>query len=94
MSDEVVETCLEALRKPKFIPIDQEATKDMIHLLTDHEKELLRLISNGASNRDIANKMFIGESTVKKQISFVLTKLGINNRVQAAVFALRSGIAD
>lgn len=94
LSDEAAAICLEALRRPRFASADEEETRRLIASLTEHEKALLRLIANGASNRDIAGALFIGESTVKKQVSLMLAKLGLGNRVQAAVFALRSGIAD
>ena len=93
LSDEVTGHCIEALQKRDLAPFDEGASAAMLDALTEHEIELLRLIANGASNRDIAGTLYIGESTVKKQVSFVLTKLGFSNRVQAAVFALRSGIA-
>lgn len=94
LSDEAAAICIDALRAPRLVTIDAQETQELVRTLTDHEKELLQMVANGASNRDIAQRLYIGESTVKKQISFVLTKLNLANRVQAAVFALRSGIAE
>lgn len=94
LSDEVAAICLDALRRPSFVPLGEEETRKMISSLTEHEIELLRLIADGHPNKDIADRLYLGESTVKKQVSFLLTKLNLSNRVQAAVFALRSGIAD
>lgn len=94
LSDEVGAICFEALRGPRLMPINSEKTADLIASLTEHEKDLLRFVARGSSNRDIADSLYLGESTVKKQISFLLTKLDMSNRVQAAVFALRSGIAQ
>lgn len=94
LSDEVVPVCFDAIRSQRFVPMAGESARQLLAALTDHERELLRLIAGGASNKDIAGALFVGESTVKKQVSLMLTKLGLGNRVQAAVFALRSGIAE
>ena len=93
LSDEVAAVCLDALRGPKFAPLDEAKVERLISSLTEHEIELLKFIAHGASNKDIASKLFIGEGTVKKHVSLMLAKLHLENRVQAAVFALRSGIA-
>lgn len=50
---------------------------------TDRERDVLRLLVNGCSNRDIADKLFIGESTVKTHLRNVYAKLEVTNRVQA-----------
>ncbi|MFH1996331.1 MAG: response regulator transcription factor [Candidatus Omnitrophota bacterium] len=56
--------------------------------LTDREKEVLRLIALGGSNRDIANRLEIAEKTVKNHISNIFQVLHVNNRTQAALYAL------
>jgi len=53
------------------------------------EREVLRLIVRGYSNRQIARDLAIGEQTVKTHVRSILTKLGLQDRVQAAIFALR-----
>lgn len=93
LPDEIAGLCLDVLRRPSLVPVDEAETQRILQTLTDHEKELLRLLALGTSNKDIGVRLFIGESTVKKQISSILVKLQVDNRVQAAVFALRSGIA-
>ncbi len=57
--------------------------------MSPREPEVLRLIAHGHSNRQIANELVIGEQTVKSHVSSILTKLGLQDRVQAAIFALR-----
>jgi DNA-binding NarL/FixJ family response regulator len=61
--------------------------------LSDREIEVLKLIANGKDNAEIAKELFISAKTVKNHISNILLKLSIQNRIQAAVYAVRSGIA-
>ena len=60
--------------------------------LSDREIEVLKLIANGKDNAVIAAELHISPKTVKNHISNILMKLQIENRIQAAVFAVRSGI--
>jgi len=60
--------------------------------LTEREIEVLRLVSAGMENSDIAEALFISPGTVKNHISNILTKLQLDNRIQAAVHAVQSGI--
>jgi DNA-binding NarL/FixJ family response regulator len=60
--------------------------------LSDREIEVLKLIANGKDNAQIAGDLFISPKTVKNHISNILMKLQIDNRIQAAVYAVRSGI--
>lgn len=57
--------------------------------LTDQEKALLELVGEGLTNRQIAQRMFLAERTVKNYVSRLLTKLGMERRTQAAVFISR-----
>jgi two-component system NarL family response regulator len=61
--------------------------------LTDRELQVLRLIADGKDNSQIAAQLHISPKTVKNHISNILMKLQIENRIQAAVYAVRSGIA-
>jgi two-component system NarL family response regulator len=60
--------------------------------LSDREIEVLKLIANGKDNSQIAADLHISPKTVKNHISNILMKLQIDNRIQAAVYAVRSGI--
>jgi len=55
--------------------------------LTPREKEVLRLIAAGASNREIARSLYITEGTVKNHVTHILNRLGLPSRTQAAIFA-------
>jgi len=61
--------------------------KDPLSGLTDQERTLLGLLSEGLTNRQIAARMFLAEKTVKNYVSRLLAKLGMERRTQAAVFA-------
>jgi DNA-binding NarL/FixJ family response regulator len=60
--------------------------------LTDRETEVLRLLAQGQSNKEIAQTLNIGEKTVKTHVSNVLGKLGVQSRTQAALYAVRIGL--
>lgn len=62
--------------------------------LTESEAEILRLVARGLSNEEIAAELYMSEGAVKKKLSALLTKLHINNRIQAAAYAVRVGLAD
>jgi DNA-binding NarL/FixJ family response regulator len=61
--------------------------------LTDREQEILRLIAEGYDNADIGSRLFISPKTVKNHVSSILAKLQMENRIQAAVYAVRRGLA-
>jgi DNA-binding NarL/FixJ family response regulator len=62
--------------------------------LTERETEVLRLLARGQSNKEIAQSLSIGETTVKSHVSNILSKLGVSSRTHAALYALQSGLAS
>lgn len=72
----------------------EKSSSDLVEPLTDREKEVLRYVAEGLSNKEIAEIMYIGEGTVKKYLGNVLDKLHLNNRVQAAVYATQQGLLE
>jgi DNA-binding NarL/FixJ family response regulator len=60
--------------------------------LSLREKEVLQLVAQGATNKEIASQLFIAENTVKNHLRNILAKLHLGNRVQAAAYALRQGL--
>ena len=67
---------------------------DLTRMLSERERDVLRLLARGLSNSDIAKKLFLSDGTVRNYISAILTKLGVSDRTQAAVMALNAGLAD
>ena len=62
--------------------------------LTERELVVLRLIAQGQGNRDIAQNLVISEKTVKAHVSHILAKLHLTDRTQAAIYAIREGLAS
>jgi NarL family two-component system response regulator LiaR len=81
LSPDLVTRLTRALRRPP--------PPDPFQPLSPREREVLDLIASGHSNRQIAHELIIGEQTVKTHVSNILTKLDLQDRVQAAIFALR-----
>ncbi len=81
LGPELLTRFTQALRRP--------TPPDPLLSLSPREREVLRLIARGHGNRQIARELAIGEQTVKTHVSSILAKLGLQDRVQAAIFALR-----
>jgi len=64
------------------------------HRLTEREEEVLRLLAHGKSNREIAEDLTVTEITVSKHVSNILSKLHLASRTQAALYALKEGLAS
>lgn len=90
LSPEMTVKFLEHLRQ---VPPD---TSGVAHApppdLTERELQILRLVAEGASNRQIGDQLFLSENTVRTYLTDVLAKLKLENRVQLAMYAIRHGI--
>jgi NarL family two-component system response regulator LiaR len=62
--------------------------------LTERELDILKLVAQGLSNQEIAEELVISERTVRTHVSNILSKLHLANRTQAALYALKEGLAD
>jgi NarL family two-component system response regulator LiaR len=72
-------------------PVKQPLTPEP---LTQREVDIIRLVAQGLSNRQIADQLVIGEATVRTHVGNVLNKLHLANRVQATLYALREGLTS
>lgn len=68
------------------------AASGLPEALSDREIEILTLVGQGLSNREIAERLYISESTVKNHLRTILDKLHLRNRIQAAIYAARIGL--
>ncbi|MGG0187767.1 response regulator [Bacillus rhizoplanae] len=73
-------------------PATVEIKQDSLSMLTKREKEVLREIAKGRSNKEIAAELHITEQTVKTHVSNVLAKLNVEDRTQAALYAVKHGV--
>jgi len=70
------------------MPFVRLVDNDSANLLTKREEDLVRLVADGLSNRDIARKLNLSEHTVKNYIFRIFEKLGVSNRVELVLYAL------
>jgi DNA-binding NarL/FixJ family response regulator len=85
---------LKELKKTKEIesPKNPLLSPPNLQEITEREIEVLKQLGYGLSNKEIANKLFITEGTVKNHVSNIISKLQLRDRTQAAIFAVRYGI--
>jgi DNA-binding NarL/FixJ family response regulator len=76
----------------RFAQPQQASASETLDVLTDREREILRLLAEGNSNAELAAKLYLSEATVKTHVSAVLRKLGVRDRVQAVIAAYDAGL--
>ena len=79
------------VQRARMAPSGQAATVAAADL-TDRELDVLRLLADGRDNRQIAEALYLSPTTVKRHVSSIVAKLGVSNRVQAALWAVRAGL--
>lgn len=73
---------------------DKSVNEDLLKIksLSKREYEVLTLVAEGLNNKEIADRLFISEKTVKNHVSNIFKKIDVNDRIQAAIFAFRTNI--
>jgi DNA-binding NarL/FixJ family response regulator len=89
----VARKVLRRLRLNRLQPAGPEPSAPEEAALTGREMEVLGLLGTGATNREIAERLALTEGTVKNYISSLLAKTGLRDRTQAALYAVRRGLA-
>jgi DNA-binding NarL/FixJ family response regulator len=87
LDSRLTKTVLERLTAPKPKPAADDDN------LTEREREVLALIAEGATNKEIAAKLVVSENTARNHVSHILAKLGFSRRSEAAAYAVRKGMA-
>ena len=83
---------LDILQTSKISESEENKTSNNIFNLTAREKEILKLISEGRSNKDIAEKLVLSLHTVKNHVKNIIQKLSVDDRTQAAILALKENL--
>jgi two-component system response regulator DevR len=73
--------------------VKEEEASAFVHL-SQQEKHVLLLVSEGKTNREIAKALFLGEGTVRNYVSSILSKLGVSNRAEAAAYAVEHNLRE
>ena len=92
LNAEMAASILSEFKKVKEVV--PEHAEHRLSELTEREADILRLLAQGASNLQIAEALNVSEKTVRNRLSEIFSKLRLNNRTQAALYALREGIAS
>mgnify|MGYP002625954875 CR=1 FL=1 len=79
---------LAELRRPRQAPVEP------VPELADRDLEILQLVAQGLSNQEIADRLFLAEKTIRNRLSLIFKRLHLENRTQAALYALREGLID
>lgn len=87
LESQVASKMMNRFRQPRAEALPHEE-------LTEREMEVLRLIAKGKSNQEVADELYIGVKTVKFHMTNILAKLGVDDRTQAAIYAVKHGLSD
>jgi DNA-binding NarL/FixJ family response regulator len=84
------------MKKQEKVPADDrwEGKASVFSHLSRQERQVLILIAEGHTNREIAKALFLGEGTVRNYVSSIISKLGVDSRSEAAAYALKHNLRE
>ena len=85
---------LSRLSEPPHAPSVETRNEALVEPLTTREVEVLKMVAQGLTNQEIADKLYISDRTVTTHVSNILGKLHLANRIQAALYAIQEGLTD
>ena len=85
---------LNEFNRPQEVSEDAEQLAENIEPLTEREQQVLKLVAQGLSNKLIGAELDLSENTIKKYLHNIMDKLHLNNRVEAAMYAVRKGLVS
>ena len=91
LDPEVAKRLISRFQRPSTSPTNAHPAHEP---LTEREMDVLRLLTQGKSNKEIANELFIGDRTVKSHLSAIFQKMDVTDRTQAALYAVRHGLVS
>jgi DNA-binding NarL/FixJ family response regulator len=89
-----VQEVIDAVRFVSRERLRDHETQVLISKLTPRERELLEALAEGLSDKDMAEKLYVGIGTIRSHMTHLLSKLGVDSRLQALVFAIRYGLVE
>ncbi|WP_374701683.1 response regulator transcription factor [Paenibacillus tyrfis] len=74
-------------------PVHHREDKAGVHL-TEREREVLHQLVEGCSNKEMARRMYVSETTIKNNLSSIFAKMEVRDRTQAVIFAIQNGLVN
>ena len=91
---DLLQGSLRAMSEPARPSIQESVDEEGMPDLTNQEAKVLRLVADGLENKGIADTLYVSRNTVKTHMRNIYSKIGVNGRTQAAIWAMRHGLAD
>lgn len=88
----LIEAIRAACRGESYVPPELEERSRQVVPLTPREREVLAMVAAGLSNKEIGERLFISEKTARNHISHIFEKIGVQDRTQAALYAIERGL--
>lgn len=94
VAEKLVEKLFQNTELSTSQPVEKKQEPEWVKDLTSREKEILSMIAKGYNNEEIATRLYIAKQTVKNYVSMIYCKLGVRDRVQASLAAIKAGLNE